>query len=93
MEKQFMRVYRKRSTFKGATDTDYWYTATRSDGSSVVCNFKCEVPLDSPAFEISNVKGTVKASERVVNNETYKNYTYYITSCDFSEIQGEDLPL
>lgn len=88
-----LTVYRKKSTFKGATDTDYWYSATRSDGASVVCKFKCPIPIESGAFQISNVIGNAKRSETVVKGTTYVNYTYYISSCDFSEIEGEELPL
>jgi len=88
-----MRVYRKKSTFKGATDTDFWYSGTRSDGHSVICNFKCEIPTQSGAFEICNIVGNLKSKEATVKGETYTNYTYYIQSCDFSEIEGEDLPL
>lgn len=88
-----MRVYKKKSTFKGATDTDFWYSATRSDGSSVICVFKCPIKTDSKAFEISNVIGNLKRREVVVKGETYVNYTYYINSCDFHEIEGEELPL
>lgn len=92
-EKTTMRVYRKKSVFKGATDTDFWYSATRADGNSVICKFKCPITTDSPAFEISNIVGTSKRSEVTVKGETYINYTYYIQSCDFSEIPGEPLPL
>lgn len=88
-----MRVYKKKSTFKGATDTDFWYSATRSDGNSVICKFKCQVPTDSSAFEISNIVGNFKKKETVVQGKTYINYTYYINSCDFSEIEGEALPV
>lgn len=88
-----LRVYKKRSTFKGATDTDFWYSATRSDGSSVICKFKCPITTDSPAFDISNIVGNFKKKETVVHGETYINYTYYINSCDFSEIEGEALPV
>lgn len=88
-----LRVYRKKSTFKGATDTDYWYSATRSDGASVICKFKCDIPTESGAFEIDNIVGNAKRSEATVKGETYINYTYYINSCDFHEIEGEELPL
>lgn len=88
-----LRVYRKKSTFKGATDTDYWYSATRSDGASVICKFKCPIESESGAFEISNIIGNLKRSEAVVKGETYINYTYYIISCQFHEIDGEELPL
>lgn len=93
MENKVLRVYRKKSTFKGATEKDFWYSATRSDGNSVMCKFKCEIPTDSPAFEISNVVGTFKRETKEVNDTSYVNYTYYISSCDFSEIVGEELPL
>lgn len=85
-----LRVYRKESKFK---EQKYWYSATRSDGASVVCIFKCEVPTDSVAFEISNVVGNLKRSEVVKDGETYINYRYYINSCEFSEIEGEELPI
>ena len=89
-----LRVYRKKSTFKGATDTDFWYSATRSDGNSVICKFKCEVPDDiGSAFEIDNIVGTFKKKEVVVKGEKYINYTYYINTCDFHEIEGEPLPI
>lgn len=88
-----LRVYRKKSTFKGATDKDFWYSATRSDGASVICKFKCDIPTESGAFEISNIVGNFKKSEVTVKGETYTNYTYYINSCDFSEIEGEELPI
>lgn len=91
--KDKLRVYRKKSTFKGATENDYWYSATRNDGASVICKFKCEVPLESGAFEISNIIGNAKKSEITIKGETYINYTYYIISCDFSEIAGEELPI
>ena len=86
-----MKVYKKQSTFKGATDKDVWYSATRSDGKSVSCVFKCEVPTDSKAFEIGNIKGNVKQKTVTVKGEEYTNLTYYINSCDFFEIAGEDL--
>ena len=91
MEK--LRVYRKKSTFKGATENDFWYSATRSDGASVMCKFKCEIPTESGAFEISNVIGNFKKEEVNIKGKVYTNYTYYINSCDFSEIEGEPLPL
>ena len=88
-----LRVYKKKSTFKGATEEDFWFSATRSDGSSVVCKFKCDIPTDSMAFEISNIIGNFKKKEVEVKGENYINYTYYINSCDFHEIEGEELPL
>lgn len=90
--KDFLTVYKKRSTFKGATDEDFWYSGTRSDGNSVICKFKCPVETESMAFNISNIIGTMKKKEVTVKGETYINYTYYINSCDFSEIEGEPLP-
>lgn len=86
-----MRVYRKKSTFKGATAEDFWYSATRSDGKSVNCVFKCEIPTTSAAFDIAYIKGQMKTKEVDVKGETYTNITYYITSCEFYEIEGEDL--
>lgn len=89
-----LRVYRKKSTFKGATDTDFWFSATRSDGNSVICKFKFGVPEEmGAAFEIDNIVGTFKRKEVVVKGEKYINYTYYIKSCDFYEIEGEPLPI
>ena len=88
-----MRVYKKKSTYKGATDTDFWYSATRADGNSVMVKFKCDIPTESMAFEISNIVGTCKMKEAEAKGETYKNYTYYVNSCDFSEIEGEPLPV
>ena len=92
-EKKLLRVYRKKSTFKGATDTDFWYSATRSDGNSVICVFKCPIETESAAFEISDVVGNLKQKTVISGGETYINYTYYITSCKFHEIPGEELPL
>lgn len=91
-----LRVYKKQSTFKGATENDFWYSATRSNGDSVICKFNCDIPEDIQklgAFEISNIVGNSKMKEVVVKGETYHNYTYYIKSCDFSEIPTESLPL
>ena len=88
-----LRVYRKKSTFKGATDNDFWYSATRSDGSSVVVKFKCPIESESAAFEISDVVGSMSSKEVKYKGETYVNYTYYVTSCKFHEIAGEPLPL
>lgn len=88
-----LRVYRKKSTFKGATDTDFWYSATRNDGASVICKFKCPIESESGAFEIDNIVGNAKREEVVVKGTTYVNYTYYINSCDFHEIEGEPLPI
>lgn len=91
--KTTMRVYRKKSTFKGATETDFWYSATRSDGLSVICSFKCPIETTSAAFEISNIVGNVKTKVETVKGIEYTNLTYYIQSCDFSEIEGEELPI
>ncbi len=86
-----LRVYKKQSTFKGATQHDFWYSATRSDGISITCVFKCDIPTDSKAFEIAYIKGNAKERKTMVNGEEYTNITYYITSCEFYEIEGEDL--
>lgn len=91
-ESGVLTVYKKKSTFKGAGDDDFWFSATRSDGSSVVCKFKCAIPLDSLAFEIYDIVGTCKKKEVEVKGEKYTNYTYYITGCKFQEIKGEPLP-
>ena len=90
---QVLRVYKKKSTFKGATDEDFWYSATRSDGNSVICKFKCDIEADSNAFEIYDIIGNYKKKEVIVQGETYINYIYYINSCKFREIPGEELPL
>ena len=86
-----LRVYRHKSTYKGASEEDFWYTATRSDGISVKCIFKCAVLSDSMAFEISNIKGNQQRKEVIYKGEPLTNYTYFISSCVFSEIEGEDL--
>lgn len=101
--KQRMRVYRKKSNFKDSKEGDYWYSATRSDGNSVIVKFVgktnpdgTKTPIivpDLPAFEIGKVKGQEKSKEVVVKGETYINFTYYITECEFYEIVGEELPL
>lgn len=88
-----MTVYRKKSTLPNAQSNEYWYSASRSDGSSVRCVFKCPIETESAAFEISEVIGNAKRKEVVKNGETYVNFTYYITSCKFHEIEGESLPL
>lgn len=93
METKKLRVYKKKSTFKGATEGDYWYSATREDGASVICKFKCPIETESAAFEISNICGNFKKKEVEVKGEKYINYTYYINSCDFTEIPGEPLPI
>ena len=91
-ESGVLTVYKKKSTFKGAGDEDFWYSATRSDGSSVICKFKCAITIDSLAFEIYDIVGTAKKKEVEVKGEKYTNYTYYITDCKFQEIKGEPLP-
>lgn len=88
-----LTVYKRKAQFKGAKPDDIWFSATRSDGNSVSVVFKCAVETDSVAFEISNVVGTMKKRVTEKNGETYTNFTYYVTSCDFSEIVGEELPL
>lgn len=89
-----LRVYRKKSTFKGATENDFWYSATRSDGASVILKFKCPIETDSVAFEVSDVVGTMSYEAKEDNEgNVYDNYTYYVTGCKFHEIVGEPLPL
>lgn len=86
-------VYKRKAQYKGAKPDEVWYSATRSDGNSVSVVFKCAVETESAAFEISDVVGTMKKRVVEKNNETYTNYTYYVTSCKFNEIEGEELPL
>lgn len=91
-----LKVYRKKSTFKGATDKDFWYSATLSNGASVILKFNASVKVpDLPAFEVSNVVGNAKHTpvHDDDGNLIYDNYIYYVSSCDFSEIKGETLPL
>lgn len=91
-----LRVYRKKSTFKGATENDFFYSATRSDGNSVMCKFVDDIPEHFQklgAFEIYDIVGNAKSKEVVVKGETYINYTYYIKSCKFREIPSEALPI
>lgn len=88
-----LTVYKKKCTYKGAGENDFYYSATRSDGNSVICKFKCPIETESAAFEISEVVGNLKKREVEVKGETYTNYTYYINSCKFSEIEGQPLPL
>lgn len=94
--KNAITVYKKKSTFKGAKEDDFYYSATRTDGHSLILKFKFPMPEPydtSTAFIISNVVGNCKRSEKVVKGETYTNFTYYITECDFDDIEGEPLPL
>ena len=86
-----LRVYKKQSTFKGATKDDFWYSGTRSDGVSVTCVFKCPIPTESKAFDIAYIVGNAKEKKVLVKGEEYVNVTYYITSCEFYEIAGEEL--
>lgn len=91
-----LRVYRKKSTFKGATEKDFWYSATLSNGNSAILKFKKGLAVpDLPAFEVSNVIGQDKSApvKDDEGNVIYDNHIYYITSCDFHEIKGEPLPL
>lgn len=92
-----LRVYRKKSKFKNNSGDEFWYSATRQDGASVICKFRGNgIPeqfKNEGAFEIDNIIGTFKREEVNVKGEVYINYTYYINSCDFYEIEGEPLPL
>ena len=83
-----LKVYRKDGKWV------YWYSATRSDGKhiSVVFDKDLEVP-DLKAFEISKVVGTLKQRTVEQGGEVYENYTYYVSTCDFKKIVGEELPL
>lgn len=90
---RFLTVYRKKSTFQNASDDDYWYSATNKDGNSIICKFKNKVPENlGSAFIIFNIMGNSKRKEVEVKKETYINFTYYITSCCFSDIPSEELP-
>lgn len=103
-----LTIYRKKSTFKGATDKDFWYSATLSKETSlklsegtnekinIVCKFGNELKVpDLPAFAISGVIGNIK--HKPLNDDNgnllYDNYIYYIEKCDFTKIPTEPLPL
>lgn len=91
-----LRIYKKKSTFKGATDKDFWYSGTTSGGNSVICVFKCDIPddfIDEKAFEIDNIMGGRKVKTVEKDGEVYENHTYYIDSCDFHKIDPEPLPV
>lgn len=83
-----LKVYRKDGKW------GYWYSATRSDGKhiSVIFDKDLEVP-DMQAFEISHVVGTLKQKTVEKDNTIYENYTYYVSTCDFAKIVGDELPL
>lgn len=87
-----LRVYKKKSTYKGAGENDFYYSATLSSGDSATLKFKCEIETESMAFEIYDIFGSRVKKQVEKNNETYTNWTYYITSCKFREIIGEPLP-
>ena len=95
-----LRVYQKKSTFKGASESDVWYSATLSSGESATIYFN-EAMIDrlnssvgsAKAFEIYNVVGNRKLVKVEKDGEVYNNYKYYISDCQFREIPGEDLPL
>lgn len=85
-----LRVYRKKG------DWGYWYSATTSGGKRLNVKFDKEIEEqipDLPAFAISEVMGTAK--ERIVETEegTFAVTNYYVTSCKFSKIKGDVLPL
>lgn len=83
-----LKCYRKDGKY------GYWYSATRSDGKSINVKFDKDLQVpDLPAFEISAVIGTLKMKTVEKDGETYENYTYYVSKCDFSKIQGSELPL
>lgn len=90
-----LRVYERESDYKDENgNPKKWYSATLSNGHSCNVVFKCPIPENiGKAFEISNVWGNMKSKEVIKKSETYTNYTYYITSCDFSDIPSEALPL
>ena len=95
-ETKVLRVYRKKSTFKGAGENDFFYSATREDGNSVMCKFNCDIPESFKklgAFEIFDIVGNAKSKTVIVKGETYTNFTYYINKCQFREIPSEALPV
>ena len=85
-----LKVYRKKGEW------GYWYSATTSGGKRLNIKFdeelQSQIP-DLPAFAISEVMGSAK--ERLVESEEgiFSVTTYYVTSCKFSKIKGEALPL
>lgn len=92
--KPALRVYRKESAFAKSGGNKYWYSATRSDGCSVNVKFDNDIDVpDLPAFEITDVVGTLKHKTVEKGGETYENYTYYVSSCACRKIEGDDLPL
>lgn len=86
-----VKVYRKNVKVNGKEVTIY--SGTRSDGSSVSFVFKCPIETESAAFEVSDVIGQLKLRKATKDGVEYNNYTYYVSSCKFSEIKGEVLPL
>ena len=91
--RKYITVFRKKSTFKGATDNDYWYSATREDGCSVIMKFKNEVPKGlGSAFIVFDIYGNAKKKNVEYKGEEYTNYTYYIEKCGFSDCPSVELP-
>ena len=90
---RYLTCFKKKSTFKNATDTDFWYSATSSKGDSIICKFKNELPQGlGSAFIILDIMGNFKKKEVEYKGENYTNYTYYINSCVFSDCPSEELP-
>lgn len=90
-----MKVYRKKSTFKGAGENDFYYSGTNSQGNAIILKFKEGIPedfVDDVVFEVKNIIGTSKKREVESCGIKYTNYTYYVDECDFEKIKGEPLP-
>lgn len=89
-----MKVYRKKSTFKGAKENDYYYSGTTSNGKNVILKFNMNLPdgfKDASAFEVCDIMGTSKKKTVEKDDKTYTNYIYYVKDCKFKEIDPEPL--
>lgn len=82
-----MLVYTKQSKFGGN-----WYTATNSNGESVVCVFQNNALAklndylknngNPRCFNISKIKGNRKSKQVEHNGELFNSCKYYITECE-----------
>ncbi len=85
-----LKVYRKESKFdKG----EFYYSATRADGSLVNIVFtkdSIEIP-DAKAFGMRKIKGQPKEKTIEKDGQTYTNFTYYVTECEFCDMPSIDL--
>lgn len=90
-----MKVYRKKSTFKGASENDYYFSGTNPQGNAVILKFKGGIPedfIDEVVFEVTDIIGSSKKREVESCGIKYTNYTYYVDACKFEKIKGEPLP-